>query len=605
MRDHRPAQPERAALPTLEDKSSASIETFDFTSREHQSLGDHATDTACYELGDGAADSFQLSHGDLIALSGDFFLAGPGIGTAGGRGQQDDLFYLTGRPGDRGQAAGTRDEVIWALKLIRADDARFGPGGPWAAHVFSDAVTAAVNERYQRLAAANTTHFAAPRGRDASGQPNPSPEGSAGDSYRSTHEAALVLAAQCGQRGEPIDRAMAMEAAAQHYLSDAFSAGHVRTPAGSLREHWGSKYPLFWYNLRHKIALDTAVRLNDQTTNATTIFGTVNQMYEQLSQQLEALAATLPPVTLGDLLAKIFHDEDNERGLDIAGGGRVYGDGYLDDPAPRNRTRALTEDALRDGNADVQTAYQLGAQAAGGQPIPDLELYAQVRAATGTGARYLAETRMPAPASTEAPQNWQASSLEELWARPVIGTSGPTVGTRIVEALQPGREIRQMLEELADRFPESQDPRGVGNIYPRRAFRDGFVAPLVASPQAGLLHILHWAPSYGLASSSRDDQAQASGEELDRGGQLGGMTTPARIAYINELIGGRTTESEGALVVRIFQTAPAGERRAMYRQLEGHDWSGDFKHGWLVSDDRLWNALTRSQLTQLRGLING
>ena len=83
------------------------------------------------------------------------------------------------------------------------------------------------------------------------------------------------------------------------------------------------------------------------------------------------------------------------------------------------------------------------------------------------------------------------------------------------------------------------------------------------------------------------------------------MTTPARIAYINELLDGYTAEDEGALVVRIFETAPVGERRPMYRQIESHDWRGEFKHGLLVSDDRLWNSLTRGQLTRLQGVING
>jgi hypothetical protein len=575
-----------------------------FGSQEHQSLGDTATGTAHYNVGGGANDQFQLTHGDIVALNGDYFLAGPGTTSAGGRGQQDDLFYLAGRAGNRGQAPGTRDEVIWTLKMIRGNDARFAPGGPWASYVFSDAVKAAVNERYQRLAAANTTHFAAPRGRDASGQPNPSPEGSAGSSYRSTHEAALRMAFQAGQRHDPVDRAMAMEAAAQHYLTDSFSAGHVRTPTGDLREYWGTKYPLFWYNLRHKMALDTAVRLNAQSNNLTTALGTVNQMYSAISQQIEGMAASLPAVTLGDLLAKVFHDRDNAQGVDIQGGGRIWGDDNLDNPDPRNQTRALAQAAIRDGNADVQTAFRLGGQAAAGATTPDGQIFAQVRSATATGNRYLAETRMPVPASTEAPQNWRAGSLEELWTKPVCGTSGPTVGAKILEALQPGHEIRQTLEDLANRFPET-DSHLSGDLQPRRGYRDGFLTPLVADPRAGLLHIINWAPNYGLASNSKDDQSLASGQELDRARQLGGMTTTARVAYINELIDGYTAEDEGALVVRIFETAPAGERRAMYRQIEGHDWTGDFRHGVFTSDDKLWNSLTSGQLTQLRGIISG
>lgn len=581
-----------------------------FGSQEHQSLGDTATGKASYDVGGASDDHFELTHGDIIALSGDYFLAGPGTTSAAGKGQQDDLFYLASRPGNRGQAPGTRDEVLWALKSFRGDDARFAKGGPWAGYTFTKPVKDAVDERYSRLAAANTTHFAAPRGRDASGQPNASPEGSAGNSYRSTHEAALRMAFQAGQQHKPVDRALAMEAAAHHYLTDAFSAGHLRTPIGNIREYWSSRYPLFWYNLRHKMALDTAVRLNAQSTNVTTIVGTVNKMYTVISKQIEEMSASLPAVTLGDLLALVFHDRDNAQGVDVQGGGREYGDGNLDNPDKNNQTRANAQRAIREGNADVQTAYRLGGQMAGGgagdaKVVPDADIFYQVRAATKTGDRYLAETRMPVPASTEAPQNWQAAALEDLWSRNVVGNSGPTVGDKIIDELKPGHDIRETLEGLAGRFP-ANDPHLSGDLHPQRAYLDGFVAPLVADPRAGLLHIINWAPNYGLAGNSRDDQSLASGQELDRAHQLGGMTTPARVAYINELLSGYTDpDDEGALIVRIFETAPAGERRAMYRQIEGHDWAGDFKQGLTVSDDRLWNGLSREQLTRLRGIING
>jgi len=210
---------------------------------------------------------------------------------------------------------------------------------------------------------------------------------------------------------------------------------------------------------------------------------------------------------------------------------------------------------------------------------------------------------MPAPVATEAPQNWKAGSLEDLWAKTVTGTSGPTVGAKIIESLQPGHEIRDALDEISDKFP-AVEKRWSGDTYPRRAYQEGFLAPLVADPRAGLFHIINWAPNYGLASNSRDDQSLKSGNELDKAKQLGGMTTPARVAYINELLAGYTAEDEGQLVVRIFETAPSSERRAMYKQIEGHDWTGDFKHGVLTFDDKLWNSLTKAQLNQLRGIIN-
>ncbi len=38
---------------------------------------------------------------------------------------------------------------------------------------------------------------------------------------------------------------------------------------------------------------------------------------------------------------------------------------------------------------------------------------------------------------------------------------------------------------------------------------------------------------------------------------------------------------------------------------EGHAWEGDFKHGWWVADDDMWNCLSSSQLDRLRKIIDG
>jgi hypothetical protein len=37
-----------------------------------------------------------------------------------------------------------------------------------------------------------------------------------------------------------------------------------------------------------------------------------------------------PPVTLGDLLARAFHDWDDSHGLILDGGGALFGDGHLE-----------------------------------------------------------------------------------------------------------------------------------------------------------------------------------------------------------------------------------------------------------------------------------
>src|SRR5262249_37555191 len=160
-----------------------------------------------------------------------------------------------------------------------------------------------------------------------------------GGNYRALHEKAIDEADAAGRAGKTIAMAMAREAAAQHFLTDAFSAGHLRTPIGEIRTYWRNKYPLFWYNLRHKIALDTAIEMT-RGPPVTAHYG-----YTEILDSVEKLAPNLPAVTLGDLVASVFHDVDNEQGLNLEGGGKVFGDKHLE-----AGTEKMAIAAIRAGN---------------------------------------------------------------------------------------------------------------------------------------------------------------------------------------------------------------------------------------------------------------
>ncbi|MGH2531396.1 MAG: hypothetical protein ACRDJW_03720 [Thermomicrobiales bacterium] len=579
-----------------------------FGSGEHQSLGDTATGGTTVNLGGETGDErFELSYGDVIALSGDYF-------------DPHELMNLAKEPGNRGTRQGTRDEIVYALKEAIGSDRRFQRGGIWASWVFTDGVKQAVERRYQERAAANTAHFAAPRGRDASGAPKPTAPGeaSAGGTYRSRHEDALWLAYEAGGgRGGSLSHALAMEAAAGHFLTDAFAAGHVRTPIGEIRDYWGGKYPLFWYNLRHKIALDTAIAMNDQDTNAVTVFGSVQAIYEEISAEVEEMASDLPAVTLGDLLGKVFHDWDNEQGVTIQGGGKLFGDSHLDEAvrpgdAP-NVTRNRAQDAIRAGTKEIEAAFTIGQSQAG---LQKADVYKRVIGpTTGSGTEYAAEVMLPRPDAANPAMNWMAPSIEALWNQPIVQGAKETVGDRIIVALGSGGEIRGQLEGLATKFEESKRVYKkriyLGTVHPRGAYRNGFLTPLLpgtGDPKAGVLSIVHWAPNYGLAGWDRDDVSLATGQELangmKKGENLKGMTTVARIRYVRELTGGFVGDSEEQLVVQIFATAPVAERPAIYRGVEGHAWTGDWIHGVFTSDDEIWNALNRDRLKAVKTLIN-
>jgi hypothetical protein len=564
---------------------------------EHRSLGEQATRGMVVNIGGTTPDTqFVISHGDVIALSADYFTP-------------EDLFRLGPIQGSAGTRVGTRDEIVCALRRYGSNDPRFKQGGQWEIFTCSPDVEKAVTDRFNRLAAVNASHFVAPRGRDAQGQPLPtkSGEGTASSAYRQYHERALRMAYDIGRAGTgDLRQAMGMEAAAQHFLTDAFAAGHLTTPIAAIREYWADKYPLFFYNFLNKMALDTAIRMNAQTTNLTTIVGTVQQMYEAIMGQVNRLAASLPRVSAGDLVGKIFHDYDNEMGIAVVGGNRVYGDAFLDKPtpsnAPTNVTRPRAEEAIKTGNTDVTTAFNLGRQ--GGAALADPALHAAVQAASGAPAgTFLPETRIPQPDPALPGQNWQAADFETLWTQPMLGNSGPTVGDQITRSLQPNGEVRKQLDALASEFAVVER-RGSGDVRPREAYVEGFVKPLANNPRAGLLGIIHWAPTYGLRAVDRDDIALSTGQELVRTSRLGGMTTPARVGYIRELIGGSVAGDEEELVVRIFETAPASDRPLIYQQVEGHAWTGDWIHGWTISDDEIFNALNSTRLRRVRDLIN-
>jgi len=224
-------------------------------------VGHAATAGAFVQVGgDSAEESLVLGYGDVVALSGDFFTSHHGGEDTQARVDSlasDDLFRLATIPGKRGTKLGTRDEIICALKVMAVDgafvDARFEPGRQFSHFQFT--ATASVTEverrvrdRFLALAAVNGDHFVAP-GRPDTTHDHYCPPSSGFDSaviaYRRLHELALDEACWLGRcRGE-LSRAMAREAAAQHYLTDAFASGHLRTPVTAIRRFWHHRYPRF------------------------------------------------------------------------------------------------------------------------------------------------------------------------------------------------------------------------------------------------------------------------------------------------------------------------------------------------------------------------
>ena len=469
--------------------------------QEHRALGDAATGGARVDVaGDGGA--LGLTFGDVVALSGDYFLAGGRAGPATGPGSPaqalaaDGLFELAAVGGDHGRAPGTADELLCALKVMAVDqelvDPRFEPGGELAGFHFSATaseteVERRVRDRFLALGASNDDHFVAPGPRgEATAADRPAARfASAPRAYRTLHQRALSEAWRLGRDGGDLSRAMAREAAAQHHLTDAFAAGHLRTPVAAMREFWQERHPAFWDGLRRRVASGTAEALRDLARPMRLL--PASTLHRRTLDAVEARTAGYPRISLGDLLAKVFHDWDNAHGLVLEDGSRIFGDGCLD----QGVTRDLALAAMRPGIDDVEVAFALGASDA----VRDgAALYEAVRQATGApDGRFLAETRLPRLAADNPPQNWRAGDVESLWDAPVTGSSGTTVGQAVAEALEIGQELPRRLDCLGHdvaAFVSLPPVPGLRRWVARKAcqaYHRGFVEALAADPRATVL----------------------------------------------------------------------------------------------------------------------
>ena len=471
--------------------------------QEHRALGDGASGAAAVNLGGDSLDTqLMVTFGDVVALSGDYFvadgfrvLAAAGAASHAEALASDGLFTVAAVPGGNGERPGTRDEVICALQVMAADqgesDPRFGPGGQFEGFDFvgSDGeseVERRVRDRFLALGASNDDHFVhpGPRGAATAHDRPPSAFGAAPHAYRRLHERALDEAWRLGREGGDLSRAMAREAAALHYLTDAFAAGHLRTPVAAMREFWQVRYPGFWDGLRAKVGTDTVAALRAQAVPFRLL--PRDALHRRTVTAIDRRTAAYPRISLGDLLAKVFHDWDNVHGLAVEGGGWLYGDGCLD----QGDTARLALDAVRAGIDDVEVAFELGA---GGRGAGTGGLYQAVRDRTGASSGvFLAEARIPRPSPDNPPQNWHAPDFVTLWDSPIVGSSGTTVGEAVSEALGEGQELTRRLEGLGRGIAGSVDVppipglrRWVGR-QASEAYQRGFVDRLAADPRAAV-----------------------------------------------------------------------------------------------------------------------
>jgi hypothetical protein len=452
-------------LPARLSRGRASVGVQGYAGDEHwlaALIGSHGRS---YKIGD-----FEISHSDICAIAGDYFdpRAAPD--------HPDSLLRLASTPSPQpGCCPGTQDEIIAALKEVLPWDKR------WAHIEISDDVTTVLHHRYNRRAVANIEHFARPGGAatiDNDGE-------SAGGSYRHCHESAVWRAYRAGETGGDNNLAGILEAGAEHYLTDAFAAGHERTPRAFVQGYWDMLAPDFKDNLVETLTARLAREMSHSILLGPFIVeGERGELRKQIRYEIKGGFGRAGVPGFGEIVSLLMHHEDNDVGLasenDVGWRWTTYGDGTLAKrPAQLRPIIAAVELSCN----DVDRAYALGHSEPG---KPRELVLATIRATAEAPARmstikYAAEQLMPRPVpGANGMQSFMAADYWALLDRPIRDdVPNRTFGYELGIACRPGGTIYSQFAGFADAIP---DDVAWGFYTPREAFEDGILAQLAARP---------------------------------------------------------------------------------------------------------------------------
>ena len=247
-----------------------------FGSAEHEQLGTAGAKKALggvltdINIGTDAAPEY-LPYGQMVALAGDYFES------------LSEMYVLAASPAGR-------DQIRYA---------RYVALGGTEPAVGAD-IKQAVMDRYFTLAAKNISHFSA--------------GGTARNSYEASHGQALDQAFRAGlagvHGGDMFNMALTTEAFGNHYLTDMFSAGHVRTPRVDIKKWYTDKYPNSINQFVTYMATHMKAYLKGEHPVGDFLGAVPSE--SELENTIRQIGGTaLNAFSLGDIVSLGFHNFDN------------------------------------------------------------------------------------------------------------------------------------------------------------------------------------------------------------------------------------------------------------------------------------------------------
>jgi hypothetical protein len=313
-----------------------------FGSEEHKELGTEASGNAKSDIDIAIppAPPDYLTFGEVVALAGDYF------------GSFEQMKTLAQTPDGRAKIRWTRWLAIDQYKNV--------PEPP-----LPDKDKKAIEDGYYKLASANVTHFSA--------------GGTAKPTYEDNHTQALLMAFQAGSDAAQaasasgggqydLTAARTREAFAQHYLSDMFAGGHIRTERQAIKAWYTANMPNALAQFVHYMAkcMASYVALQEHIPENDWLVSYVEGQINDLG------GSALQSFSLGDIVSLAWHNADNE-GLNVISQAdqsgnagphkwRAVGDEHL---SQSPETRGMAVAAMKASLQELDQAAQMGNQVAG------------------------------------------------------------------------------------------------------------------------------------------------------------------------------------------------------------------------------------------------
>lgn len=532
-----------------------------FDENEHKQMGDQGSGTAKIKL----APGLEVSFGDITAMAGDYFES------------VDQIKKLAATKGDGKNVPGTIDEILFVWNVhVRRTDKEDSYGAD---------LRKVVKERFYRMASFNPTHFtnveagddklsheqlANKRGADGK------PVNNAG-SYRENHIEAIKAAATAGKAGGPRDEAMLSEAFASHYLTDAYSSGHVRTNRASIESWWNERVPMFWTNLHWWMAEQIAKHINDNNWRG--YAATVDYMWQEARSTIDKKLKDkgIPQMTFGNVVSGAVHDVDNLDGVKVQIGAdvvKLVGDGQVLSQEQADYGRAMpggvetgkrAAAGVKASLKDIDDAYAKGKAGM----APD----AVVAALKLSDGLFRAEQLWPkalpdsAAGQTTTPK-WQQPDVDSLLNESTMAAAFKRFANNKAATL--GAEMK------------------MENQYEEDALHKGVLARLKGDEKAVIAtfrEIINYVPDTGghggipiLQSpidNNSDDNAMEYYQQAKDKKALNTLTKDQRVKAIRFLIAGSCADDEEQAIIEMLDTAAVPVMVQIVTELGG----GDVKKG--------------------------